>query len=540
MKNFAKYIFLSALTFLTFLMPGVFFMLTNDDYSFRLELAFLGAFIPAALIFPLVRPKIISIIVFVCFMIMELINFSHMFYFNTPLNVFSLHLMMGELSEIVDSAKMALPWGLYHIVVILLCYGGLIFAYLKINTKKSFISTFLIIILLSVLPYKAIFKTPKLNNFMPRNDSVSLYNSLKTFTAYFCLYLPNDKKNIKQYEKYTINYTQKNEPINIVFILGESVNANHIGLLGYKRNTTPNLEKLSKNDENFIAKKAISSSVLTKVSLPMMMNISYNHDDINHITQGQTHLFKLAKKAGFKTYYISDQTDAEATAMAPNYIDVLYTKESYPLKADEIGDMILLEKLNEHINEFKSGKNFIILHQRNAHSPYENGYRGYKSGGGLFDVDKNDNINYKINSYDNAMIFNDYLISTIFEKFKNISNSPTYLIFTPDHGEAMGEKGLDDKSEWGHAFLSKNVANIPLFVTAYNVKDDFFIKTLKDTKHPTHYEIGIALAKLMGYEITNPNYKENEFYINGVDISGNAGYIKVIKKDDEVKYFYNQ
>ncbi len=536
MKKIKNYLLLAFFTFLAFILPGIMFMLINKDYSFRFELAFLGAFIPAALILPLVRPKAVAIVILICFMLMELVQFSHLFYFNTPLNVFSLHLMMSEWGEIFESAKMALPWGLYHVIVLLVCYGGLVFLYIKIPSKKSFIATFLIVVLLSILPHKALFKTPRLNNFMPRNDSVSLYNSLKTFTAYFCIYLKDSNKEVKTYKPYEIKYIKNDNPINIVFILGESVNANHIGLLGYERDTTPNLSKLAKDDENFIAKKAISSSVLTKVSLPMMMNLAYHHDDIKHILSEQTHLFKLAKKAGFKTYYISDQTEAEATAMAPNYIDVLYTKESYPLKAEQIGDMILLEKLKEHLDEFKTGKNFIVFHQRNAHSPYEFGYRGYARGG-VFDIEQKDNKTYKINSYDNAMIFNDYLIYSIFSTFKDSVKIPSYMLFTPDHGEAMGEIN-DGVSEWGHAFLSHNISNIPLFATAYHTNDLAYINSLKNINYPTHYEIGLQIAKLMGYEIINPEYKEDVFYINGVDIAGNAGYIKGIKEENGLKYEY--
>lgn len=305
--------------------------------------------------------------------------------------------------------------------------------------------------------------------------------------------------------------------------MGESVNANHLGILGYHKNTTPKLNELSKIDKNFIAKKIISSSVLTKVSLPFFMNIAYNHDDIKHILSEKTHLFKLAKKAGFKTFYISNQTEAEAGAMAPNYIDILFTKENYPIESSKIGDMVLLKKFNDLKEEYKSGKNFIVIHQRNAHSPYEKGYRGYPEAA-IFDIKQD----YRTNSYDNAMVFNDYLIYSIFKYFKDEVKIPSFTIFTPDHGEAMGELNRFKVAEYGHAFLSENVANIPMIASVYNSDDLDFINNLKNIS--THYELGLEIARLLGYEIINPNYIKDTFYINGVDITGNAGYIEA-KKD---------
>lgn len=471
-----------------------------------------------------------------------------MFWFGTPLSIFSLSLLGGEISEVIESAISTFPSSLYHICVICLCYGGLMYLYVRIkpNYKLRFytygggyLALALMIVLLSILPYKALYKTPRLNNFMPRNDSISLMNSLKVFSAYFFIYLRQDNMKITTYPPYNVEKFSVT-PRNVVLVLGESVNANHIALLGYERNTTPLLLELMQEDSNFVAKKAISSSVLTRVSLPMLFNVAYEYNNILHITNEQTHLFKLAKEAGFKTYYISDQSDAEATAMAPNYIDVLRTKESYPFRAGEVGDMILLEELDKHldsiISDNKKGiSNFIVLHQRNPHSPYEYGYRGYKEAS-IFPINNVSKEEGRINSYDNAMIFNDYIISSIFKKFRTIKQVPNYVIFVPDHGEAMGEIGANGVREWGHAFLSSNVANIPFFASLYNGQDAAYMQRIKGFNNPTHYEIGVLLGEIMGYKISSAVFKKDVFYVNGVSISGDSGYLIVHKNNDSVSF----
>lgn len=108
----------------------------NDFYRFRFSFQFLAAFIPASLILPLVKPRFVALSVFVLFLLMELVQFSHIFYFRTPLNVYSLHLMWGEWGEIFSSAKEVLPLGLFHIFVLLAVYGILIFFILRLKQSK--------------------------------------------------------------------------------------------------------------------------------------------------------------------------------------------------------------------------------------------------------------------------------------------------------------------------------------------------------------------------------------------------------------------
>lgn len=386
---------------------------------------------------------------------------------------------------------------------------------------------------LGILPYKALYKTDRLANFSPKNDSISLYNSLRTFSGYFFLYLRIPKAEIPNYPEYTYDYKDVSDR-NVILILGESTNANRMGLLGYERNTNPLLSQWAKNDKNFVAKRAISSAVLTRVAVPSFLNIAYKPDNIKHILNEKTHLVYLAKKAGFKTFYYSAQTISELSDISPENLDEFFTRENYYFEHKKLGDLLVLEKLKENQDKFLHGKNFLILHQRNAHSPYQRGYRAYEKADVFKPLTRE-------NTYDNAMIFNDYFIFSVFEIFKELSEKssiPTYVIFVPDHAEAMGEIGRNKQAEYGHSFLSENVANIPIFATSFNIKNDDFISILRQSHFPTHYEIAKLLAKEMGYEIHNVLEEPNVFYINGIDISGNAGYIKILRDKDKIKFEY--
>lgn len=155
------------------------------------------------------------------------------------------------------------------------------------------------------------------------------------------------------------------------------------------------------------------------MALPSLLNIAYKPDNIRHILNENTHLV-LAKKAGFKTFYYSVQTISELRDIGPENLDEFFTRENYYFKYKQLGDLVVLEKLKENQDKFLYGKNFVILHQRNAHSPYQRGYRAYEKA----DVFK---PMTRENTYDNAMIFNDYFISSVFEVFKELSQKMAFL-----------------------------------------------------------------------------------------------------------------
>ncbi|HDZ4932817.1 TPA: hypothetical protein RTF98_001577 [Campylobacter jejuni] len=91
------------ITFIAFILPGFLFSLYND-YIFRFDLNNVLVLDAAALIFPLVRPRIFIVCVFGFFALMECIQFSHLYYFNKLLNAFSLHLMFVEFGKVVKIA----------------------------------------------------------------------------------------------------------------------------------------------------------------------------------------------------------------------------------------------------------------------------------------------------------------------------------------------------------------------------------------------------------------------------------------------------
>jgi glucan phosphoethanolaminetransferase (alkaline phosphatase superfamily) len=60
-----------------------------------------------------------------------------------------------------------------------------------------------------------------------------------------------------------------------------------------------------------------------------------------------------------------------------------------------------------------------------------------------------------INTYDNSVLYTQKVIADIYEYFK-ASGKPTYIFFTPDHGELLGQGG-----RFGHNTVDIDMARVP-------------------------------------------------------------------------------
>jgi glucan phosphoethanolaminetransferase (alkaline phosphatase superfamily) len=290
-----------------------------------------------------------------------------------------------------------------------------------------------------------------------------------------------------------------------------------MSLFGYgDRDTTPRLKKLVQDNNNFIFRVGIAGANSTLSSVKFITNAIYEPDNLKQTSLDGTNLFKLAKQSGFQTFYLSTQCDMFLSSIGgAQYIDHIVTKETDPIQIKLKKDLYLLELMQKQ----KYGdKNFIVLHQSSVHSPYGTTYgQGYRAPH-IF----SGNSKKILDDYDNAMLYNDFLISQMFEFF-NKSEYPFHIIWTSDHNELLGENGM-----YGHGSgnLVPEAAQIPVLIQS---NDSAFLGKINHIFAITHYEIAKSIAEQIGFNIVNPNEKENVFYTNGIDYNGKFGYIRLTK-----------
>ena len=122
-------------------------------------------------------------------------------------------------------------------------------------------------------------------------------------------------KSVKAYNEYRLDASGKSKYIEArttsadnetyLVVIGESQNRKHMSAYGYSRDTTPWL-KAQLNNKNFVVmENGYACNTLTMLALSQALTekSQYNHRNL----ETSYSLVDIAKAAGFKTYWISNQ-----------------------------------------------------------------------------------------------------------------------------------------------------------------------------------------------------------------------------------------
>jgi len=235
--------------------------------------------------------------------------------------------------------------------------------------EKRFSNRYLIIVLLFMtIIYGACKKvdTYKLSN----------YPAMIKIPTIAVRYAQNSKPIIKRELNSTIAPTQKAKFKNIVWIVDESVVGSYLSLNGYDKKTTPYLDKLDKESNDFfnfgVANSVSNCSSTSNLFLRIGLNPKKDFDIEKQMYTLPT-IFQYAKKAGYTTWLMDSQTKENHLQ---NYL-TLYDKETidhFKTQGPEITridrDKVFLNETIDIIENKKGGKNFIVLVKYGAHFPY--------------------------------------------------------------------------------------------------------------------------------------------------------------------------
>lgn len=253
-----------------------------------------------------------------------------------------------------------------------------------------------------------------------------------------CRYL--DEKEIVAEKRDTFNASQAtchSDSLTVVFVLGESLRYDHLQLNGYERNTTPLLAK--------------DTSV---VSFPDIYTEEYyTHTSVPHIltradsiyperAYNEQSFITLFKQAGYRTSWIANQESVDTYVYFMNECDTLiYANRGQSLyKFDKWLDGDLLPYYEDEL-QHRNSKKFVLLHTIGSHwwynARFPDSFEQFKP------VIKSRVVSActheeMINSYDNTVLYTDYIISRLIDELKE---KKAILFFLSDHGEALGEDG---------------------------------------------------------------------------------------------------
>lgn len=230
----------------------------------------------------------------------------------------------------------------------------------------------------------------------------------------------------------------------IILILGESFSRHHSALYGYEKCNTPFQIEWSKRGNLVPFTDAVSRWNTTCESIQSLLSLSFSGDSLDWYER--PFITSVMKKAGYDVTLVSNQYVLNNVGKSSAFIeDVFINIPEVSIKqfdhrnkcTSELDD-ILLREYDSIYNQVDADHRFSVIHFRGMHFDFKERYpasftrfksKDYNQYRKLTEAQK-----ATIADYDNAILYNDYLIDQLLQRCKN---RDAIVIFIPDHGERV-------------------------------------------------------------------------------------------------------
>lgn len=251
------------------------------------------------------------------------------------------------------------------------------------------------------------------------------------------------------------------ESYNIIFIVVDALRADHLGVYGYERNTSPNIDEFAK--ESILFKKGTSVSSCTLPTMPLILTGKYTIEDVS-LKESEITLPEVLKDSGYKTggFFVQYIMTRYGVNVKQGFDKIkIFEEIDYPAEK-------LLESALPWLMENKNEKFFLFLWFSDPHTPYtppppydtlyNPDYDGrevnlhdvvlpklwQKSKDDLYTRDgkmvTDEELQHVIDLYDGEITSLDNALGDLFERLKSLDlYDNTIIVFTADHGEAFNE-----------------------------------------------------------------------------------------------------
>lgn len=235
---------------------------------------------------------------------------------------------------------------------------------------------------------------------------------------------------------FTYQATPALDDLFVVFVIGETTRWDHIGLLGYERNTTPLLAQ----EANLIAMRGTACDTATKLSLRCMFVRENGTEDDAQRTLKERNVFAVLRKLGFTSELFAMQSEAwfysSLDANRYEIREVVAAEHAY--SKQPIDDMLLVAQMAQSISRHPQGKHLIVLHTKGSHHLYSQRHtRDFAQfTPECMDIDDSCTKQQLINSFDNSVLYIDYMLKNVLDKLRDKN---ALVFYVPDHGESIEE-----------------------------------------------------------------------------------------------------
>ncbi|QSL86567.1 phosphoethanolamine transferase [Pseudomonas atacamensis] len=228
-----------------------------------------------------------------------------------------------------------------------------------------------------------------------------------------------------------------------VLVVGESARAQNFGILGYDRDTTPQLDK----EAGLIAFTDVHScGTETAVSVPCMFSNMGRKDYNASKAKNEEGLLDVLKRAGIDVIWRDNQSGCKGTCDRVRVQDVSKLQDPALCANSECRDEILLQGLQSFIDHLDKDT-VLVLHQMGSHGPdYFKRYpKEYEHFTPVCESNALNNCSREsiVNGYDNTLVYTDHVLASLIDVLRsNQDKVDTAMLYLSDHGESLGEYNL--------------------------------------------------------------------------------------------------
>lgn len=235
------------------------------------------------------------------------------------------------------------------------------------------------------------------------------------------------------------------KPFKLVLIIGESYNRLHTPLYGYDKPTTPHLEQEVATGNLTVFSDVVTPTEATAYAMPGLLT-THPYVTDNHGWEEYPLFPAILRKVGYTVSLVDNHATMTADSSSQFASAGFYssaemshlcfdTRNENLVKYDEIS-------LERYMNEAIKA-DVCIVHPMGQHSqavmryPAEWNKWSAKDYGSRTELDRA--ARQKVAEYDNATLYNDYIIYSILNYFRD---QDVIAIYLTDHGEVIYDDGL--------------------------------------------------------------------------------------------------
>ncbi|HPU10935.1 MAG TPA: phosphoethanolamine--lipid A transferase [Ottowia sp.] len=235
----------------------------------------------------------------------------------------------------------------------------------------------------------------------------------------------------------------------VIMVLGETARADHLGLNGYARDTTPRLAQ-----ENVVSLRNVwSCGTNTAASVPCMFS-NLGREAFENRQTNTEGLVDVLQRAGLAVLWLDNQAGGcKGVCDRVPKVDYRALQAAAPelCQGDECFDEVMLRGLDERIARLPAERRargvVVFMHQMGSHGPayYLRSPARFKR----FTPECTTNALQQcareqvVNAYDNTIAYTDHFLASTIDwlKTREAQWAPA-LVYVSDHGESLGENNL--------------------------------------------------------------------------------------------------